>query len=244
VSSRAVAFAVLDALRLLVQRGERLVVAVDDVQWLDRASAATLGFALRRLGGQVAGLLSCRVERETAVGESLAGEQLLRIELGPLSVGALFRVIRERLGRSVPLPLLMKIHQAAGGNPFYALELARRSPEAGSLVLPDSLAALARERLAAFPRPTVQALLEVAALSDPAVGMVELEPLEPAFATGDLVLEGDRLRFAHPLLRSAVYSAATPVQRRDLHRRLAARVGGEERASPRSLTGDSLLVKV
>jgi DNA-binding CsgD family transcriptional regulator len=45
-----------------------------------------------------------------------------------------------------------------------------------------------------------------------------------------LVLEGDRLRFAHPLLRSAAYNVATPVQRRDLHRRLAARVGGEERA--------------
>jgi DNA-binding CsgD family transcriptional regulator len=230
VSSRAVAFAVLDALRLLVQRGEKLVVAVDDAQWLDRASAATLGFALRRLGGQVAGLLSCRVERETIIGQSLAAEQLLRIELGPLSVGALFRVIRDRLGRSVPLPLLAKIHQAAGGNPFYALELARRSLEAGSLVLPDSLAALAKERLAAFPGATAQALLEVAALSEPAVGIVELEPLEPAFATGDLVLEGDRLRFAHPLLRSAAYSAATPVQRRDLHRRLATRVSGEERA--------------
>ena len=48
VSSRAVAFAVLDALRLLAERGERLVVAVDDVQWLDQASAAALGFALRR----------------------------------------------------------------------------------------------------------------------------------------------------------------------------------------------------
>jgi len=96
--------------------------------------------------------------------------------------------------------------------------------------MPDSLAALARERLAALPGPTVEALLEVAALSDPAVGMVELEPLEPAFTTGDLVVEGDRLRFAHPLLRSAVYGVATPLQRRELHRRLAMRVSGEERA--------------
>jgi DNA-binding NarL/FixJ family response regulator len=230
VSSRAVAFAVLDALRLLVQRGGRLLVAVDDVQWLDPASAAVLGFALRRLEGQVAGLLSCRTERETVIEESLTAGQLLRIELGPLSVGALFRIIRERLGRSVPMPLMARIHQAAGGNPFYALELARRSVGAGALVMPDSLAALARQRLAGFPGKTVTALLEVAALSDPVVGVVELEPLEPAFATGDLVLEGDRLRFAHPLLRSAAYGVATPVQRRDVHRRLAARVGGEERA--------------
>ena len=232
VSSRAVAFAVLDGLRLLVQRGDRLLVAVDDVQWLDPASATALGFALRRLGGggRVAGLLSCRTERGTVIEQSLTAGRLLRIELGPLSVGALFRIIRERLGRSVPIPLMAKIHRAAGGNPFYALELARRSLEAGSFLVPDSLAALARERLVAFPGPTVEALLEVAALSDPAVGMVELEPLEPAFATGDLVLEGDRLRFAHPLLRSAVYGVATPMQRRELHRRLAMRVGGEERA--------------
>ena len=125
---------------------------------------------------------------------------------------------------------MAKIHEASGGNPFYALELARRSLETGSFSTPDSLAALARERLAAHPGPTVDALLEVAALSDPAVGLVELAPLEPAFSAGDLVLDGNRLRFAHPLLRSAVYEAATPLQRREVHRRLALRVSGEERA--------------
>ena len=232
VSSRAVTFALLDALRLLVRRGDTLLVAVDDVQWLDPASATALGFALHRLHdiGRVAGLLSCRTERGTVIEQSLTADRLLRIELGPLSLGALSRIILERLGRSVPIPLMAEIHRAADGNPFYALELARRSLAAGSFSMPDSLAALARERLSALPWPTVQALLEVAALSDPAVGMVELEPLEPAFTTGDLVVEGDRLRFAHPLLRSAVYGVATPLQRRELHRRLAMRVSGEERA--------------
>jgi DNA-binding NarL/FixJ family response regulator len=231
-SSRAVAFALLDALRLLVRRGDMPLVAVDDAQWLDPASAAALGFALRRLAddGGVAGLLSCRAERQAAVEPSLTAKRPLRIELGPVSAGALFRIIRERLGRSVPMPLLAKIHQACGGNPFYALELARRSLETGSLSMPESMATLARERLAGLPGPTVEALLEVAALSDPMVGLVDLEPLEPAFATGDLVLAGDRLRFAHPLLRSAVYGIATPLQRRNLHGRLALRVGGEERA--------------
>ena len=232
VSSRAVAFALLDALRLLVRAGDRPLVAVDDAHWLDPASAAALGFALRRLagGGGVAGLLSCRAEYAAMVERSLTVGPLLRIELGPLSAGALFRVIRERVGRPVPMPLLTKIHQASGGNPFYALELARRSLETGAMCLPESMAVLARERLAGLPGTTVEALLEVAALSDPAVGLVDLEPLEPAFASGDLVLTGDRVRFAHPLLRSAVYGAATPLQRRNLHRRLATRVSGEERA--------------
>ena len=229
---RAVAFAVLDALRLLVRHGGAVLVAVDDAQWLDPASAAALGFALRRLGGGdgVAALLSCRAGRGTVVKQLLAADRPIRIELGPLSLGALLRIVRERLGRSVPIPLMTKIHEASGGNPFYALELARRSVETGSLSAPDSLAALARERLSAFPGPTVEALLEVAALADPVAGLVELGPLEPAFAAGDLVVEGERLRFAHPLLRSAVYGAATPLQRRELHRRLAMRVSGEERA--------------
>ena len=232
VSSRAVAFALLDALRLLVRRSEALLVAVDDVQWLDPASATALGFALRRMDGigRAAGLLSCRTEHGTVIERAVAADRLLRIEVGPLSMGALSRIIRERLGRSVPIPLMVKIHQTAAGNPFFALELARRSLAAGSFSMPDSLAVLARERLAAFPGPTVEALVEVAALSDPAVGLVELGPLEPAFTTGDLVLEGDRVRFAHPLLRSAMYGIATPSQRREVHRRLATRVSGEERA--------------
>jgi DNA-binding CsgD family transcriptional regulator len=228
---RAVTFAVLDALRLLARRGDTLV-AVDDAQWLDPGSAAALGFALRRLrvSDHVAALLSCRTERGAVVVQSLASDQLVRIELGPLSLGALGHVIRRRLGRSVPIPLMAKIHEAANGNPFYALELAGRSLETGSFSTPDSLAALARERLAGYLGPTADALLEVAALSDPAVGLVELEPLEPAFTAGDLVLDGNRVRFAHPLLRSAVYGAATPLQRRQVHRRLALRVSGEERA--------------
>jgi tetratricopeptide (TPR) repeat protein len=231
-SPRAVAFAVLDALRLLVGHGGAVLVAVDDAQWLDPASAAAIGFALRRLGGGdgVAALLSCRAERGTVVERFLAADRPTRIELGPLSLGAVLRIVRERLGRSVPIPLMTKIHEVSGGNPFYALELARRSVETGALSTPDSLAALARERLAAHPEPTVEALLEVAALADPVAGLVELEPLEPALAAGDLVADGERLRFAHPLLRSAVYGAATPLQRRQLHRRLAMRVSGEERA--------------
>ena len=88
---RAVAFAVLDALRLLAQRGDTLV-AVDDAQWLDSGSAGALGFALRRLSdcGQAAALLSCRTERGTFIEDSLTADQLVRIGLGPLSLGALF----------------------------------------------------------------------------------------------------------------------------------------------------------
>jgi DNA-binding NarL/FixJ family response regulator len=231
-SPRAVAFAVLDGLRMLVRQGGPVLVAVDDAQWLDPASATALGFALRRLAGGegIAALLSCRVERGTVVEQFLTADGPIRIELGPLSLGAVLRIVRESLGRSVPIPLMTKIHEASGGNPFYALELARRSVETGALSTPDSLAALARERLGTFPGPTVEALLEVAALADPVAGLVELEPLEPAFAAGDLVTDGERLRFAHPLLRSAVYGAATPLQRRELHRRLAMRVSGEEHA--------------
>jgi DNA-binding CsgD family transcriptional regulator len=230
--ARGVGLAVLDSLRVLARVRGRLLVAVDDVQWLDPATASALSFALRRVEDHepIVALLSCRAGFDTSLDGWLPNTRLTHVKLGPLDVGALFRMVRERLGASVSLPLMGKIHETTGGNPFYALELARRSLELGTLALPRSLSVLAEDRLAALPASTADALLEVAALSDPVVDLVDLDALDATFAAGVLELHGRRLRFAHPLLRSAVYEAATPLQRREVHRRLAGRVAGEERA--------------
>jgi DNA-binding CsgD family transcriptional regulator len=221
---RAVGLAVRDTLAALAQEPGGLVVAVDDAQWLDAASLAALEFALRRLPEDAA--------VTTLVSRRGGGdwEGAVRLELEPLSVGALFRIVRERLGQPVSLPLMRRIHEATGGNPFYALELARRSVERGSLSLPRSFATAAQERLADLPEDTRASLLEVAALSDATVELVQLDTLDAAFAADVLELRGRRIRFAHPLIRSAVYAAATPAERREVHRALAGRVAGEERA--------------
>ena len=157
---RAIAFAVF---QLLGERaGGPLLIAVDDVQWLDAASASVLAFALRRLAAAPAAILIARrgSGNEAAplgLDRAFPSELLRRLRLGPLSVGATHRLLRERLGVSFPRPTLVKLHETAGGNPFYALELARalpRSREAGvagerRLSVPRSLTELVSARLGA-----------------------------------------------------------------------------------------------
>src|SRR2546422_1002514 len=63
--------------------------------------------------------------------EALSADQLDRVDVGPLSAEVLHRVVRQRLGGTLPRPTLVQIEQASGGNPFYALEIARSYREAG-----------------------------------------------------------------------------------------------------------------
>jgi DNA-binding CsgD family transcriptional regulator len=217
-----------------------VVVAVDDLQWLDRPTASVLAFALRRVGSEpVALLATLRTEDDrTAFGELervIREQRLRRLELGPLSVGALHRLIRSRLGVVFPRPTLMRLHEVSGGNPFYALELARAlerhggAESGGRLPIPESLHELVRARLAALPADTQQVLLAAAALSQPtfeSVGAALDDPDRVAEALGQsaragvIELQGERIRFTHPLLASVLYSQSAPPERRKLHRRL------------------------
>ena len=138
---RAIAFAVFQLLG--EHEGGPLLVAVDDVQWLDAASASVLAFALRRLAAApVAILVARRGSGEEAaplgLGRAFPDERLRRLRLGPLSVGATHRLLRERLGVSFPRPTLLHLHETSGGNPFYALELGRALKQSGGPRAPVS----------------------------------------------------------------------------------------------------------
>ena len=125
VDPRALGVAVRSALQLLAE--EELVVAIDDLQWLDASSAGALGFALRRLPEASLLLLWTRRlgEREPSlVEDALDPDRIERVRVGPLSVGAIHRILHSRLSRAVPRPTLFRLHEVSGGNPFYALELA------------------------------------------------------------------------------------------------------------------------
>jgi DNA-binding CsgD family transcriptional regulator len=245
VEERLVAFAFLNTLRRLAE-GNRVVFAVDDMQWLDEPSAALLRYALARLETEpVAALLTARGDVRSWLIRGVTGGRLLELELGPLSVGALHELLRTRVGVAFPRPVLLRIWETSGGNPFFALELARglqrrgRSPVPGEeLPLPPSLDGLVHERLDGLSAPALEVVRAVAALAEPTVTLVEAavgrEPdlgLADALEAGVLQLDGDRLRFTHPLLGSALSAHSTPTERRSLHRRLAELVpGGEERA--------------
>jgi DNA-binding CsgD family transcriptional regulator len=243
---RAVAFAFLAAVRALASEGP-VVVAVDDIQWLDGASAFMLEFALRRLRDEpVAFLFTLRTGDEpTPLGleRALPAEGLHRVAIGALSLGALHHLMRERLDKVLPRPKLRRVHELSGGNPFFALELAR-ALERGSIrlepgePLPATLGSLVEEGLAVLPAETRAALLAASALAQPTLELigqaVDGEPearLAPALAARVIELDDGRIRFSHPLLASGVYSTTTPAERRALHRRLAQLVPDpEERA--------------
>ena len=239
---RAIALAFLGALRVLAEE-ERLLVAVDDVQWLDGASAQLLEFVLRRIEDEpVTFLLAQRSSGSSRapLGLDRAPEEALRtLDVGPLTIGALHRLLRARLQARFPRPLLRRLHEASGGNPFYALELGRALAERDvdldpglPLPVPAPLRELVRDRIARQPEHVRHALAVAAALSGPTVFAVGDDgALDAAVAAELIELDGDRVRFTHPLLAAEAYGAVGAERRRSIHRRLAESVGDvEERA--------------
>jgi predicted ATPase len=123
----AVGLAVLDVLHALAER-DPVLVALDDVQWLDPASAGAIQIALRRLREEQLGLLATfRLGHElgSPLERSFAGDRFERLTLGPLSLGAVHRLLEERLGLELTRPELAQVQEATAGNPFFALELGR-----------------------------------------------------------------------------------------------------------------------
>lgn len=256
---RAVAAAFLGALRLLVESAP-LLVAVDDLQWLDASSERVLEFACRRLGAEPVGVLATvrmgpGERRPEELARAFGDDRLERLEIGPLTVAALYELVRAHLGVALPRPVLLQVHACSGGNPFFALELVRALQRAGiepapgePLPVPSSLRELVEGRLSQLPRPAATTLRCAAALSRPTVGVVERavgsprrvgRDLDCAVAAGVIELQGEQIRFTHPLLASIHLAAATPHATRVVHRRLAEVVlDSEERARHLALAAE------
>lgn len=254
--AHAVGLAVLDLLGFLAAGGP-LVVAFDDAQWLDPASAAVLLVALRRLRAERVGLLATlRTGPEGAVAFELdrgvVEVRRQRITVGPLSLGAVHALLRERLGLELTRPELARVQEATAGNPFFALELGRELVRTGArpasgqaLKVPDSLRELLGGRLARLPGESLDVLLQAAALARPTIDLVAaahgeqdrvLRALEAAAQEGVVALEDTQIRFTHPLLASICYEEAPAWKRRAVHQALAGAVGDmEERARHRAL---------
>jgi DNA-binding CsgD family transcriptional regulator len=252
LGTTAVAF--LSLLRALAAGG-RVLVAVDDVHWIDTASAGPLAYALRRLRTEpVAVLLSRRTETDRAdplTLHRLEGERLA-LPLGGLSIGAVGSVLHACLRVAYPRTTLRRIHEASGGNPFFALELARalgdplRPLASGApLPVPRTLHQLVDDRLRALPEATLEVLGFAAALSRPtpavlarAVGRDPVRDLEPALEAQVALVAGETVQFVHPLFVAGAYGLVA--DRPALHRRLAAVVSGvEERARHVALASDA-----
>jgi DNA-binding CsgD family transcriptional regulator len=215
-----------------------VLIAIDDVQWLDPSSQAVVAFAARRFNGRVGLLVTERSDTET--GSAVSWLHLARpdgterIRVGPLSLGGLHALISARLGRSFPRPTMVRIAEISGGNPFYALELAR-AIDVGSAdphrVLPATLAELMRLRTGRLDRDARSLLLAAASVADPTVELLArvtrttveraVELLGEAEGKGVIGIDGSHVRFSHPLLARSVYTDASPAERRAMHRALA-----------------------
>jgi len=236
--AHAAGVALLTVLRGLA--GERpVLLAVDDVHWLDAASSGALAYATRRLRAEHVGvLLARRAGLESAVVGDLgrsAPDSLVELEVGPLDLPTLHQVVQARLDVALPRPLLAEVHQASGGNPFYALEIVRTLTRTGARVeagrplpVPDSLHDLVGGRLLALPPESRDFLVAAAAHAYPTIAITEAASgvgrdvgLAPALAADIVELDGSRIRFTHPLLGAGAYEIAEPLRRREIHARLA-----------------------
>ena len=219
-----------------------IVVAIDDVQWLDAPSVDALRFLFRRLTGERVGLLASQRGEEAPapleIDRAIPSERLQRRALRPMPLAHLVNVVRAQRDVVFSRPTWRAIHRTSGGNPFFAIQLADAVSARGriapgeELALPETLSAAVRERLASLSPGGRRALLEVSILAQPTLALVEAqEGVDEALEAQVLELDGDRLRFTHPLLASAVQADASSDERRAVHRRLASNVEDpEERA--------------
>jgi DNA-binding CsgD family transcriptional regulator len=241
--SRTVATAVLSALRALAKEGP-VLVALDDVQWLDPASQEAIGFAARRVDAGVRFLVAIRTDTESVIVEALDARHATRIEVGGLSLGATRRLIAERLDVTLQRRLLVELHELTDGNPLFALEAARALAERAEARLdepipaPDDLSVLMRKRVAALPESTRELLLVAALMSRADAETLRAalrrpveRDLESAERADIASLRGGAVVFGHPLYAAAVVGNATTGERRRAHRLLSTMVPAlEERA--------------
>ena len=129
---------------------------------------------------------------------------------------------------------MVRIADVSGGNPFYALEIARAINAKSSTAdadLPRTLAELVRIRIGHLTGDAANVLLAAACVANPTVDMLAsatgtsvertTELLEDAETYGAVVIDGNRVRYSHPLLAHGVYAEAEPARRRQVHRALA-----------------------
>jgi hypothetical protein len=199
-----------------------VLLALDDLQWLDRPTARAVGFSLRRLEDRpVAVLATLRLGERggpVALLSDVTADHVRRIRLGPLSLGALYEVVKQQLGQALTRPLLGGIEQASRGNPFYALEIARGLEGRGApvpgeaLPIPQDMRELVARRLRRLPQGARDELLKVSALAQPTVALADASELEPAVEAEIVRIDEDGgVEFYHPLFaRAAGLARASP----------------------------------
>ncbi|WP_438309668.1 AAA family ATPase [Streptomyces sp. HUAS TT3] len=215
----------------------RVLLAADDVQWLDRGSCQVLGFVARRLAGEPIGLL--------VAARGTHRPDWLDRSVPELVVPALPPTEAEELLSAQPDapvgPARRRLLDTAAGNPLALVELARQAardgglPATGHVPVTDLLERTFAAQVDELPAASREALLLAAAAEGAALGDVmgalppgtDVDVWQPAEQAGLIRLHADRIDFRHPLVRSAIYGAAPFAERRRAHLALAAALQGD-----------------
>ena len=235
----------LAALELLgaIAAKDPLLVAVDDVHWIDTPTMDVIDFVSRRIGTEpVMVLLSSR----PSVGGGLINRSMEVIELQPLNPSSA-QVLIDRVAPDLTTEVRQRLLSAANGNPLALLELPTVAPHqdfvvADPVILPltSRLEGAFADRAATLPS-TTRTLLTVACVDDGRdVGemvaaaalllpdsSVTFADLEPAIAHRLVHSDGKTLEFRHPLVRSAIHGGATLSAKHAAHVALAHVLDGD-----------------
>jgi DNA-binding CsgD family transcriptional regulator len=241
VDPGTIAVAALGVVRAL-QVEAPLLIAIDDLDVVDPAGTRVLEFIVRRLRAERVGLLLARRAGGDAtlplrLGEAIPPERLRHVRPAPLSVGALHRLLSTSVGIVLPRPLVVRIHTTTGGNPQFALEIARELdhrgiaavPAVAPLPVPGTVQDAVGRRLRRLSRPARRIVAFAAEMEHPTRDRLrhvaedeDLDrALEEAAAADVLVPDAGELRFSHPTVRAAAALAESAANRRVVHRRLA-----------------------
>ena len=227
----------LATLSLLAQiaTGRPTLVTVDDAHWLDRESLLVLGFTARRLDAE--GVAMVFAARQEGMDPS-PFDGLASIEVVDLPDEDALELLRMVVGGTVDRRVADRVLQATSGNPLALRDLGASLSVRqldGSEALPEPLSVGRRMEdhyvtlVEGLPEPTQRWLLlasaepsgDLAAITAAAIRLeLTSDAAEPAERARVVALRG-RVVFRHPLVRSAVYSAATAVDRRRVHHALA-----------------------
>ncbi len=226
----AISVGFLNVLRSLV-RAAPMVVAVDDLHWLDRASADVVLFAARRAPSATRFLLARRSDGVDSLERALEARGLARIEVGPLSLGASRALLAQRLGQSLSRRLVRRIVERSDGNPLLMIEFGRLVVENGlddvDLAV-DGAPSIDRafdERVGSLEGGARRVLLAIALAGElpreQLAALCDEDEIDEAVDAGLLRVDADRVRAAHPLISVAARSVSGTRERRHLHRELA-----------------------
>ena len=187
------------------------------------------------------------------VARALPAERVDVLRLGPIGPSGLSRILRRALGWVPPWPRVVQIAELSGGNPLYAIELTRafggaRSGEDLDTQVPDSAVELAQFRIARLPGPARDAVELASVVRAPTLDLLRRldstavdphGPLAAAARAGIVTIDGERVRFAHPVLAAAAYGSIPVPRRRELHRAVAVLSDNlEERARHLAIAAD------